>query len=256
MSAQTRIRPLVALLSGCVMVCAPVASADLQLTVDGMVAEGAVMAPIRPVFQYLGYGLQWNATTRTVRLEDGAGVLSVTIGSRQASYLHKASGETRTADLDTHPRYMGTTGFGPLTSMWRLAGVAYVVDSHTRDRTEVSLGDKRLIVNHPRGGASDGEDEDAEGPPPGLVGTPGGEAVPQMTMKNTSGKQITVTLWKDGQEREWKLPPKETVGPRPLSAGTYRYRATAPGVQSKSGRTTLEQYHEYTWTWSIITVSR
>lgn len=254
MMAQMRMWCLIALLSAGAMAWAPGASADLQLTLEGMVADNAVMAPIRPVFQFLGHGLQWDAATRTIRLEDASGVLSVTIGSRQGRYLHKASGETRMADLDTHPRYVGTTGFGPLTSMWRLAGISYVVDSQTRDRTEFTLGDRRLIVTHPRGVGRD--DDESDEPPPGLVGLPGGEAVPQMTMKNTSGKQITLTLWKDGQEREWKLPPQSTVGPRPLSAGTYRYKATAAGVRSKSGRTTLEAYHDYTWTWSIITSAR
>lgn len=254
MTAQLRMWRLVALLSGCALAWPPGASAEMQLTVDGLVAESAVMAPVRPVFVFLGYGLQWDGATRTIRLEDAAGVLSVSIGSREARYLDKASGQTRTARLDATPRYVGTTGFGPLTSMWRLAGISYVVDSHTRDRTEFTLGDRRLIVNHPRGASPDGEEDD--GPPPGLIGMPGAEAVPQMTMQNTSGRHITLKLWRDNEEREWKLPPNSTVGPRPLPAGTYRYRATASGVQPSSGRTTLKPYHEYTWTWSIITVPR
>lgn len=239
------------LMVGFVCVWGAHADPDGRLEVEGILGRKAVMAPIRDVFTFLGYRLQWIEATRTIRLDNARGVLAVAIGKREATYFDKASGETRKGMLDEAPRYVARAGHGPLTSMWRLAGVSYTVVEHTPSRTEFLVGEKRIIVNHDGGVAEEEVWEDDE--VAGLEAEPSEEATPQMTMVNKTGKWVKVRLWRGNQESVWKLPPRDTVGPRSIHSGRYRYKGTAPGVASCSGKTTFNTYTRYTWTWYIVT---
>jgi hypothetical protein len=76
---------------------------------------------------------------------------------------------------------------------------------------------------------------------------------PEIIIENNSS--ITITLNLTGPESETMV-----IGPHgskksTVLAGNYAYRASSPGVQSATGNSTFEKHHQYTWTFSVQTVT-
>ena len=131
--------------SACVVVWAQPAAPD-KLEVKGSVSCGAIMAPIRNVFTYLGYTVSWDPKTDAVHLENAAGVLTLEPGKTEASYRAAADGKVATATLPAAPKFVGRLLCGPMEALWGLAGAQFKMASKTDLAADYLFDGKRIII--------------------------------------------------------------------------------------------------------------
>ena len=71
------------------------ASGDLKFDVRPLVKSGTTLVQMRPLFEYLGARVVWNAQTREITATKGAKKILLTLGKRQAT----VDGKAKTLDV-------------------------------------------------------------------------------------------------------------------------------------------------------------